>query len=157
MYQWDKNYCIYCRIIIFRDNHFTCTALHDGLHKSNYFIYFAIMNILCFHLKTQFEKKIGIFFGDLKYIHNIGFESTSIDICWHSCSQTQRNTSSTIPTWEKYSITDSSSCYSIIKRSYIVFQRSYLLLLIRIHRKRWLWNHSWMTVLNTSVAIPIMV
>ena len=78
----------------------TCTSLHDGLHKSNYFIYFAIMNILCFYLKTQFEMSDRFFFDGLKCIHYIGFESTSIDICWHPCSRTQRNTSSTIPAWK---------------------------------------------------------
>ena len=61
-YQWDENYSIYYHIVIFRDNHFTFTALHDGLHKSNYFIYFAIINIFCFHFITQFEISVRIFF-----------------------------------------------------------------------------------------------
>ena len=102
MYQWGKNYHIYYHAVIFTDNHFTCTALYDGLHKLNYFIYVAIMNILCFFLKTQFEISVTIFFDGLKCIHNIGFESSLIDIWWHSCSRTQKNTSSTILTWEKY-------------------------------------------------------
>ena len=61
MYQWSENYRIYYHTVIFTDNRSTCTAVHDGLHKSNYFIYFAIMNILCFYLKTQFEISFRIF------------------------------------------------------------------------------------------------
>ena len=85
---------VYYQTVIIRDNNLTCTALHDGLQKSNYFIYFAIMNNLCFYSKNQFEISSYHFFDDLKFIHNVGFRSTSIDACW-PCSQTQLNTSST--------------------------------------------------------------
>ena len=39
--QRGKNKHTYYHIVNFRENIFNCTALHAGLHKSNYFFYFT--------------------------------------------------------------------------------------------------------------------